>query len=78
MDIRVLGYSPEDGWNLRGMFGSITDALHAASAEVGTFRYMAVVEVRPHEPRVVIVRTNARHLTRLMRAANFRRAALAL
>lgn len=78
MNYRVLAYSPEDGWNLRGAYPTVRAANEAAFNDAPDFRYVAVVWVRPEEPRVVILRTNARYLTRLMNAASFRAVALAL
>lgn len=76
---RVLTYTLGEGWNLHGAFATVTAANEAAFTASWVFRYVAVVWVRPSEhgePRVVILRTNARHLTRMVNAANFRKVAL--
>jgi hypothetical protein len=64
---KVLAYSPQDGWNLRGVHPTHTAARAQASAEEAHFRYVAVVLVRGRtarsvRPIVAILGTNARHL----------------
>ena len=43
---KVLAYSPDDGWNLRGVHPTNTAAREAARTDVPQFRYVAVILVR--------------------------------